>query len=79
MKDIKFCVARLRVSCSGEIDVSYYARQPDMDCLHLTSDYHDVNIVWHDSIEDAKKALLNINECIIARRTVNIPKFKERR
>lgn len=80
MYDIKFCVARVRVDYKGTASVFYYACRPDMYGHHLTSDINDINVVWHDSIDEANRAMnvwANHNECIIARRIEHIPKFSK--
>lgn len=80
MDDIKFCVARVRVNSEGVASVSYYANRPDLYGQCLVPDIHDINVIWHDSLDEAKKAMClwgYHNECIIARHIAHIPKFSK--
>lgn len=74
MMKIKYCVANLYVDLQSA-NVTYYAYQKGQYGLHLTNNWKDENVIWYDSEEQAKKHILNTNECIISILEEYIPKF----
>lgn len=76
MKEIKYCVASVRVDSTGA-DVTYYAVSDDSYGLHRVCDINDPNVIWHDTEDRALKFRFNANDCVIARHIDHIPKFKK--
>lgn len=74
MTKMKYCVANLYVNLQ-DTNVTYYAYQKGPYGLHLVNDWKDKNVIWYDSEEEAKKHILNTNECIISILEEYIPKF----
>lgn len=79
MKNIKYCVASVYVNCLGESTVSFYAYNKAYG-LHLAPNKNDEDVLWHDTLEEAKKHIMNKNdgECVLSFHTDYIPKFKNK-
>ncbi len=64
----KYCVAKLYVDGFGAPHVSYYAYRNDMYGLHTIESINDPDVLWYDSIEEAREHILNrTNECVVER------------
>ena len=78
MKNIKYCVANIFTNCLGECVVRIYAYNKAYG-LHLASNKNDEDVLWYDTLEEAKKHVMNKNEseCVLSFHTDYIPKFKK--
>lgn len=74
MTKMKYCVAHLDANLQGA-NVTYYAYQKGQYGLYLVNDLKDENVIWYDLEEQAKKHILNTNECVISILEEYIPKF----
>lgn len=78
MKNIKYCVANIYVNCLGESTIGFYAYNKAYG-LHLVSSKNDDDVLWYDTLDDAKKHIINsIGECVLSFLTDYIPKFKNK-
>ena len=64
--EIRFCIASLYVNCKGEVSVSYSAYNNGYG-MHWDGDWDSPDVLWYDTEEEAKKHLMNANECVISR------------
>lgn len=60
----KYCVAQVDVR-QGVAVVTYYACTDDAYGLHRVNDITNSAVIWHDTVEEAKKMRLNYNDCVI--------------
>ena len=65
--EVRYCIASVRVDSTGVASVSYYAFRNDGYGLHLVGNIEDNNVLWYDTEAEAKKRILNANDCVIAR------------
>lgn len=65
--EIRYCIASVWVDSTGVANVSYRAFSNDGYGLHLVENIDNSNILWYDTEAEAKKHILNSNECIIFR------------
>lgn len=68
MFQIKYCVAQVSM-IGGKPNVSFYAYLKGPYGLHQVSDWDDPNVLWYDTVEEAKKQIWPGNhfECVLSR------------